>query len=91
MKRTSFLVNKLLKESRQAALMSQRDLAEYCNLGKAGAQSISNYERNLCPVPLKALKKIVEVLDVDENKVAETYALDTRRNIMVVLESSDER
>jgi len=85
MKRTSFLVNELIKQRRRAALMSQRDLAEYCQLGKGGMQALSNIERELCPVPAKLLVKLVKVLNLDKAEIIELHARDARREMAAVL------
>ena len=46
---------------------SQSDLSLL--LGYKNGQFISNVERGLCNVPLKMMKKISEVLDIDGNEL----------------------
>lgn len=46
---------------------SQSDLSVL--LGYKNGQFISNVERGLCNVPLKMMKKISEVLDMDPNEI----------------------
>lgn len=56
----------ILKKKREKANMSQWDLAK--KLG-VHAQFISNWERNICSVPLKHLDKVSVYLDIPKKKL----------------------
>lgn len=55
-------LGKFLKESRESAGLSQRDVA--VKLGYSTPQFISNWERSVSTPPLKTLKKISELYKV---------------------------
>jgi transcriptional regulator with XRE-family HTH domain len=55
-------IGTLLKTVREQKQVTQRELAKYC--GYKNRQYISNVERGLCSVNLKALKKCVKRLDI---------------------------
>lgn len=71
MKSFNKTLNNSLRVSRIKKGLSQNDLARLCDLGCG--QYVSNYERNLCNVPLKKLKEISEALDIDKAQVASAY------------------
>jgi len=56
----------MLKRKREKAKMSQWDLAR--KLG-VHAQFVSNWERNVCSVPLKHLDKVSVYLDIPKKKL----------------------
>jgi transcriptional regulator with XRE-family HTH domain len=56
-----------LKEKRVAAGLTQSELGR--KIGYDSGQLISNYERNICGVPMGKVKKIIKVLHLDTKRV----------------------
>lgn len=56
-----------LKQHRQKKGITQPDLAKALRL--SSAMSISNFEKAKAPVPLKHLKKLVKILDLNPKQV----------------------
>lgn len=61
---------KLVKTARLEKKISQKKLSKLLNY--SSAQFISNFERGLCPLPLKKLRKICILLSIpiEEMKIA---------------------
>lgn len=55
-------------------MLSQSDLSQL--LGYKNGQFISNVERGLCNVPLKMMKKISEILNVDQAELKKAILKD---------------
>ena len=60
-----------LKSRREALDMTQNQLAKI--LGYSSAQIVSNWERGVIAVPFVMVKKLVRILDLDCNVVADCY------------------
>ena len=65
-------VGKLLKDARIVQGLSQRDVS--LKLGYTSPQFISNIERGLCMPPLKQLKVMIELYELDSHEVAQLIA-----------------
>ncbi len=59
--------------------LSQSDLSQM--LGYKNGQFISNVERGLCNVPLKMLKKISDVLDIEHRELKEAILRDNEETL----------
>ena len=66
----------LIKEKRasHARNLSQAELSEL--LGYKNSQFISNVERGLCSIPMKTMKRISEVLDIEPEILKEVVLRD---------------
>ena len=62
-------VGKILKDARIVQGLSQRDVS--LKLGYTSPQFISNIERGLCMPPLKQLKIMIDLYDLNAATVAE--------------------
>jgi transcriptional regulator with XRE-family HTH domain len=65
---------KWLAERREKAGLSQKDISRF--LGLKTAQSMSNIERGLAPLPLCHLKKCAGFLGVDPERMFRAYCDD---------------
>lgn len=59
-------LNAVLLKARKDLNISQRDLAK--KLGYRGPQIVSNWERNLNNVPLKKMKKLIKILNLNSTQ-----------------------
>jgi len=59
-----------LRAKRIEKNLTQVELAQLC---KAGSQFISNIERGLCAPSLRVLKRIMIVLDIHQDQIADIY------------------
>lgn len=59
--------------------LSQSELSQM--LGYKNGQFISNVERGLCNVPLKMLKKISDVLEIDHKELKEAILKDNEETL----------
>lgn len=74
-------VAKLIKESREAKGLSQKDVSE--RLGFTSPQMISNIERGLCGFPVSRGRKLCRLLDIDfERDLLEATFADTKARII---------
>lgn len=86
-----------VKEARESANMTQRDLADAIDL--RDAQSISNYERGLTEVPTRRLRRIAEAtkkplaffLGPDENGVALAQGPEWQKQVLERMRALEER
>ena len=74
------LFSEFLKEKRINKGISQRELAEA--IGYSSGQYVSNYERNLCPVPQEKLKGLIEVLELEVSEVINLMERDFHTQLM---------
>ena len=58
---------KYFKKAREESSISQWELAQL--LGYSSPQMISNWERNLCNPPLKAVYKMIELFKLNKKEV----------------------
>lgn len=56
-----------MKDHREKSGLSQLEVAD--TLGYSSAQFVSNWERGLCEPPLKSLKKLCRILDINEKEI----------------------
>ena len=68
-----------IRDQRLAADMSQKELAT--RLGYSTAQFVSNWERQMAKPPLKAIAKMVHLLNLDKDKVMVLYEKETARTL----------
>jgi len=72
-------VGKVLKQIRVDSKITQVKLAK--KLGYTNGQYISNVERGLCPMSLKKLKRICDILKVPKDQVASALLKDFSEKI----------
>lgn len=68
-----------MAERRLAKGLSQRDVSE--RLGYTSPQFISNFERGLCLLPLKKLRVLADLYEMDRQEVADLL-LEAQRSII---------
>ncbi len=78
-------LGKLFKSNREKNGITQRQASE--RLGYSSPQFVSNFERGLCALPLKKIKVLIELYEMDANNVAniiiDFQAKMIRKNLMV--------
>tara|TARA_R110002049_G_scaffold261543_1_gene437652 strand:+ start:1395 stop:1733 length:339 start_codon:yes stop_codon:yes gene_type:complete len=81
-------IGKFVKDGRQKhpQFYSQNQLSKL--LGYKNGQFISNVERGLCGIPLKGIKKLIEVLDLNENDLKQAMIKDYEETLDSHLNSS---
>ncbi len=74
-------IGNFVKDGRQKhpQFYSQNQLSKL--LGYKNGQFISNVERGLCGIPLKGIKKLLEVLDLNEKDLKEAMIKDYEETI----------
>jgi transcriptional regulator with XRE-family HTH domain len=70
------MIGAFLRMARERANISQAELAT--KLGLRSAQSISNIERGIAPLPLKMVKRMADILKVDKRAFVEALILDCK-------------
>lgn len=68
-----------LRTARESRRLSQSDVAKI--LGLSSPQFVSNWERGLSQVPLKTLRVLVRVYQLDPTEITEIVLLDQRRSL----------
>lgn len=72
-------LGKLLKDARQKAGFTQRDISD--RLGYSSAQFISNIERGISVVPLDLLPRLIKIYKVSVRSVEEILMQGQERNL----------
>ncbi|MCB0378100.1 MAG: helix-turn-helix transcriptional regulator [Bdellovibrionales bacterium] len=65
------MFNEFLREQREAAGLSQKEVAT--KLGYSSAQFISNWERGISAPPVKILRKLAKLYNVKDATLLDTY------------------
>jgi transcriptional regulator with XRE-family HTH domain len=67
MKRDYSILGMYFKEAREKAGYTQKQISD--KLGYSSAQFVSNMERGLCHLPLKAMRRLIDLYELDRNEV----------------------
>ncbi len=67
MKKDYSPLGQLLKDGRVAAGLTQAEVS--AKLGHATPQYLSNCERGLCGLPLQAIRKLIDLYNLDQTQV----------------------
>lgn len=62
-------LGKLFKSHREKLSITQRQASD--KLGYSSPQFVSNFERGLCALPLKKIRILIELYEMDANNVAD--------------------
>ena len=76
MKKQFKTIARLVKSRRIEVSLSQKELSERLNLGKAGHQFISNVERGMCGIPAKNINDASIALRYPKEKIIEAMVMD---------------
>lgn len=68
-----------LRNCRKAAGLSQSEVGK--KLGYSSAQFVSNFERGNCTPPLKALKTLVRIYNIEPEELIEKVMLEKKQQI----------
>ena len=81
-------IAKLVKEKRiqHPKGLSQAELSNL--LGYKNGQFISNVERGICAIPLKALKDLVKILEIPKDELVEAMLKDYEETVLNYLDES---
>jgi len=74
------IVGKIIRKGRETAGVSQREIAKVLKLKTA--QSISNIERGVSPLPATAVKKLSKLIDVPAEELVEAVMLEKRKKVI---------
>lgn len=77
---TDFLeLGQYLKEKRLSAGFTQSELAT--ELGNVHTQFVSNWERGMCAPPNHCFQKLIELLDLNRDKLVKVMLADSKKII----------
>lgn len=74
-----FELGQYLKEMRLKAGLTQTELAT--QLGNVHTQFVSNWERGLCAPPNHCFQKLINLLDIDRDKLVKVMVADSKKLI----------
>ena len=78
---TEFLeLGQYLKEKRQSEKLTQSELAN--KLGDVHTQFVSNWERGLCAPPGHCFSQLIEILNLNRNKLVKVMMNDSKKVIL---------
>ncbi|MCB0419992.1 MAG: helix-turn-helix domain-containing protein [Bdellovibrionales bacterium] len=72
-------LGEFLRERRKAVGLSQGEVGK--KLGYSSAQFVSNFERGNCTPPLKALKTLVRIYNIEPEELIELVMKDKKEKI----------
>lgn len=67
-----------LKEQRQSLGRTQKEIADELQYS---TQFISNIERSKCPVPLRTLKQLVTIYNIETGVIIDLLLIDKKRDL----------
>jgi transcriptional regulator with XRE-family HTH domain len=76
-------LNEYLRQARINVGLSQKEVSDHLKYGNA--QFISNIERDLCSPPLKMLKSLIKLYDLDKKEVIQIIINETEKKIKTAL------
>ncbi|MES2801065.1 MAG: helix-turn-helix transcriptional regulator [Bdellovibrionota bacterium] len=74
-----FELGQYLREMRLSSNLTQAELAE--KLGNVHVQFISNWERGLCAPPNHCFQKLIQILDLNREKLVKVMLADSKKII----------
>jgi transcriptional regulator with XRE-family HTH domain len=80
-------LGEFLKGAREMAGISQSELAE--KLGLKSAQSISNIERGVAPLPQSQIKDVARILELDAADIVEIIVEEVRDRYLKIVDTAD--
>src|SRR5262245_17355954 len=90
MKKDFSILGNYLKEKREKRGFTQRQVSDY--LGYSSPQFVSNVERGLCHLPLKAIRKLIGYYELDAREVYDILMGEQERILRkMLLETSASR
>lgn len=74
-----FELGQYLREMRVSSGLTQAELAE--KLGDVHTQFVSNWERGLCAPPNHCFQKLIDLLDLNRDKLVKVMVADSKKII----------